>query len=257
MNENTQIGEMPLLNKKIEKTSQAYLAEDGTKLYEIKRSDLKNELRGISSNKHIIATIYGDFLGTAQNVIETLEALCQTYYIFLLLDIAENNSEFVKKILCIDVLASDDYAYSLEKHSGHRYILPSEELVIDKVSFNSPGFWEVIGALNPLTQIREYINDRHNRKKDKQFWETELSKNILENQKLELENQKLALQNQEYSIELSFKKVAFTKEVYSILKDAGCSEIELRKFTNDCVSVLTKLEHCIDDNRITEVEIEE
>lgn len=48
-------------------------------------------------------------------------------------------------------------------------VLPSERLIISKVNIQSPGFWEVMGSLNPLQQIREYLKDRHERKKDNNY----------------------------------------------------------------------------------------
>lgn len=50
-----------------------------------------------------------------------------------------------------------------------KIILPSDRLLISKVNIQSPGFWEVLGSLNPLQQIREYIKDRHERKKDDNY----------------------------------------------------------------------------------------
>jgi len=50
-----------------------------------------------------------------------------------------------------------------------KIVLPSDRLYISKVNIQSPGFWEVLGSLNPLQQIREYIKDRHERKKDDQY----------------------------------------------------------------------------------------
>ncbi|MHA8072737.1 hypothetical protein V7S77_12520 [Aquirufa ecclesiirivi] len=50
-----------------------------------------------------------------------------------------------------------------------KIILPSDRLIISKVNIQSPGFWEVLGSLNPLQQIREYIKDRHERKKDEKY----------------------------------------------------------------------------------------
>jgi hypothetical protein len=50
-----------------------------------------------------------------------------------------------------------------------KIILPSDRLIISKVNIQSPGFWEVLGSLNPLQQIREYIKDRHERKKDNKY----------------------------------------------------------------------------------------
>lgn len=50
-----------------------------------------------------------------------------------------------------------------------KIVLPSDRLIISKVNIQSLGFWEVLGSLNPLQQIREYIKDRHERKKDKEY----------------------------------------------------------------------------------------
>lgn len=45
-------------------------------------------------------------------------------------------------------------------------VLPSDQLVVSAVSLSSPGFWEFLGAINPLEIIRKYLQDRHERKKD-------------------------------------------------------------------------------------------
>jgi len=45
----------------------------------------------------------------------------------------------------------------------------SEQLIITKINIQSPGFWEFLGGLNPLTQNREFLKDRHERKKDKDY----------------------------------------------------------------------------------------
>lgn len=43
------------------------------------------------------------------------------------------------------------------------------DLELKSANFNSPGFWEFFGKLNPLEQIRLYLNDRHERKKDNEY----------------------------------------------------------------------------------------
>lgn len=60
-----------------------------------------------------------------------------------------------------------------------------DRLVIAEVDLHSPGFWNFLGNLNPLEVIRQYINDRHERRKDKRYRES------AEARKLELENLKL------------------------------------------------------------------
>lgn len=62
----------------------------------------------------------------------------------------------------------------------------SEQLVLASVRLESPGFWEFIGKLNPLEVIRKYLNDRHERRKDREYRESaEARKLNLENLKLE------------------------------------------------------------------------
>src|SRR3989304_2809391 len=40
-------------------------------------------------------------------------------------------------------------------------VFPSPALVLSSVQLGSPGFWEVLGALNPLETLRKYLQDRH------------------------------------------------------------------------------------------------
>ena len=38
-------------------------------------------------------------------------------------------------------------------------VLPAERLFVFKIAIESPGFWEFVGSLNPLQQLREYLKD--------------------------------------------------------------------------------------------------
>ena len=61
--------------------------------------------------------------------------------------------------------------------------LPDYRLEIRRIQINSPGFWEFLGALNPLQQIREYLNDRHRRRQDHKYREqAERERLMLENE---------------------------------------------------------------------------
>jgi hypothetical protein len=64
-------------------------------------------------------------------------------------------------------------------------IVPERRLQLTRVSIQSPGFWEVLGSLNPLLQIREYLKDRHERRKDRSYREP------AERERLRLENEVL------------------------------------------------------------------
>jgi hypothetical protein len=53
-----------------------------------------------------------------------------------------------------------------------------QPLTLTAANLHSPGFWEFAGSLNPLGQARGYLNERHERCKDKDF------RNDIERQKL-------------------------------------------------------------------------
>ena len=111
-------------------------------------------------------------------------------------------------------------------------IVPSIEhqLKISKVVFNSPGFWKFIGDLNVLTQIREFIKENHERRKDKNY------RNEHESSRLELENKRLFV-----DIELQEEKLKQIKEMnqleliktkIELLEKAGYDKKEIRELTN-------------------------
>lgn len=69
---------------------------------------------------------------------------------------------------------------------GGREIYPNDQLEITRISIQSPGWIELLGSLNPLQQIREYLKDRHERMKDKSWrGEAEKKRAILENDLLQ------------------------------------------------------------------------
>lgn len=64
---------------------------------------------------------------------------------------------------------------------------PELPLVVSRVVLRSPGFWEFLGALNPLEVTRKYLNDRHERRKDHDY------RSVAEADRLALENALLGL----------------------------------------------------------------
>jgi hypothetical protein len=58
----------------------------------------------------------------------------------------------------------------------------TERLILNYVRLQSPGLWEFLGTLNPLEVLRNFISDRHERRKDTQYRES------AERRRLELEN---------------------------------------------------------------------
>lgn len=77
----------------------------------------------------------------------------------------------------IDYLGLDlfDAYHWNPSHLAGTDIYPEDQLEISRISIRSPGWVELLGSLNPLQQIREYLKDRHERKKDV-AWRSEAEK---------------------------------------------------------------------------------
>ena len=87
-------------------------------------------------------------------------------------------------------------SYAIERYTKQSHLTTKmykqvgadDHLLLIRVNVQSPGFWEFVGTLSPLTQLREYLKDRHERKKDLLFRDKhEKRKGELENANLELE----------------------------------------------------------------------
>lgn len=91
----------------------------------------------------------------------------------------------------------------------------SEQLVLSAVSLNSPGFWEFMGALNPLEVIRKYLNDRHERRKDREYSEP-------------AERRRLALDNLSVETRVISERVRLAKEL-------GATERDLASLLNELI----------------------
>ncbi len=92
-------------------------------------------------------------------------------------------------------------------------MVPAEsQLMLKGATLNSPGFWDFLGKLNPLEVMRLYLNDRHERRKDKAYRQDH------ENEKLRLENE--LLKNEVFGGRLHIlKEMGLTEEEMSVLKN--------------------------------------
>lgn len=116
-----------------------------------------------------------------------------------------------------------------------KIILPNDKLTISKVNIQSPGFWEFFGASKSLEQIREYLNDRHERQKDRKY---------RNRQEEELGD-----------LEIQDKKDKLTSQRIDILKKAGYNDIEIRQIVNSMINLpLNKLGEHQDKGQIEESE---
>jgi hypothetical protein len=116
-----------------------------------------------------------------------------------------------------------------------KIVLPADKLTISKVNIQSPGFWEFLGSLNPLQQIREYLKDRHDRQKDKKY---------RSRQEEELGD-----------LSIMEKKNNIIKQRIEILRGLGYSETEIRQLVMTMViEPLNKLGGHIDNGQIDGLE---
>ena len=107
--------------------------------------------------------------------------------------------------------------------------------ILSKAQFNSPGFWEALGNLNPFKIICDYLQQKHERKKDNDY------RNRLEEQRLALEN--LKLRN-----ELIDQQIKSMKEV-------GFSDEEIKELLSNYIGdPLEKLSRRIDSGQIKSIE---
>ncbi|WP_157579171.1 hypothetical protein [Spirosoma montaniterrae] len=100
--------------------------------------------------------------------------------------------------------------------NSNEFLLPEHRMVISKINIQSPGFWEVLGTLNPLQQIREYLNDRHSRGKDLRWRE-------------QSEKEKAMLENELIQRQIFEADNRTMKERISIFRDLGFSDQEIRQ----------------------------
>lgn len=121
-------------------------------------------------------------------------------------------------------------------------LLPEFRLHLQRVRIESPGFWEFLGAINPLQQIREYLKDRHARKQDKDF------RNDSEADRLRLENELI-----QRSIWKSDNSIL--RERIEILRELGHSDTEIRQMVWSIAGMpLAKLGTHQDTQMISDVE---
>lgn len=92
------------------------------------------------------------------------------------------------------------------------FILPENRLTITKVVIQSPGFWEIMGTFNPLQQLKEYLKDRYESRKGKEWHEqTEMGKAILEDQLIQ--RQLYESENRPVRVRIEiFRAIGFSNE---------------------------------------------
>jgi hypothetical protein len=116
------------------------------------------------------------------------------------------------------------------------FVPRKEQLTLSAVSLHSPGYWDFLGALNPLEVLRKYVNDRHERRKDHEYRES------AEQRRLTLEN--LSRENEVLSGRIK------------IMKELGATDRDLAPLLNELVyKPLTALDRYQDRDVIEHAEI--
>lgn len=135
---------------------------------------------------------------------------------------------------------------------------PTEEhkLQIDKVSFSSPGYWQIIGQLNPLTQIREYLNELHERKKDRKY------RDKYEEAKLEEEVKKMKSDNdndsQRKELENKLLRNKLIKENIELLKAMGYTKEEIKALSLELlINPVIELDKLLEEQKVESFEVVE
>jgi len=173
-------------------------------------------------------------LGQVREVIEFFEDLENAY----------NNLYVFDSLVASVESESNGYRYggSVPKFSlvargkVDGYLLPQDRLSLNRIQFQSPGFWEFLGALNPLEVLRKWSSDRHERKKDAEY------RQVHEAERMRLENEKL--------------KTEVACDRIRLLEQAGVPKDKIREAINQyLVEPLTKLERHQDAGLVEDAEI--
>lgn len=137
-----------------------------------------------------VLRLHGNGEVFVEDVNKYLNALEYAYNCAYVLDsITQQASELARQyekppIPLRNLLWGNWWPPNAEKVAG---LVPDKDrLKLKGVELNSPGFWDFMGTLNPLEVLRQYLNDRHERKKDEYRSPAEARKLELENELLEL-----------------------------------------------------------------------
>lgn len=103
------------------------------------------------------------------------------------------------------------------------------QLVVSAAEFGSPGWLEFVGALNPLTQIRDYLGERHERKKDLNY------RNRREDEALALGNDRTSLDNERIHLENELIRNTVLRERMDLLESVGVPEPERNRVLRELV----------------------
>jgi len=96
-------------------------------------------------------------------------------------------------------------------------LIPEYRLEVRRISIHSPGFWEFLGGLNPLQQLREYLNDRHERRKDHDY-------------RILADKERISLEHEVLRQQISKEETGTLHDQVSIMRDVGMGNTEIQQF---------------------------
>lgn len=165
--------------------------------------------------------VEGPRLGYVHEIVDLLndfEHAYNNFYVFSSLVSA------VEKTDSVYIYRRSSPKFSLiAKSKVASFVLPEDRLRLYRIEFNSPGFWEFAGSLNPLEVMRNWVADNHERRKDRDYRES------LEAERLHLENEKL--------------KTDVVRNQVALLRENGVPEEKIREaLTQYIMEPLNRLE---------------
>lgn len=171
--------------------------------------------------EHGLLIIAAERGGTTEELTSFLSDLQNAYIALYLLDKWSLDLHRLRRRVPLEFLLDAGYPFAQfglpwTLPLDPQHIIPHDRLVVARIRIESPGFWEFVGSLNPLQQIREYLNDRHKRRQDREYREPS------EKERLELENELLKLQIYE-------KQNTVLRERIEIMKELGYSNEEIER----------------------------
>lgn len=187
------------------------------------------------SNK-VEVRLLSENLGTARNVGNFLVWLGNVYeYLCELDELVYCSSPSILQVVKLASRIADEGRPQLSPNVG-MFFHDQSTLVLTGCSFSSPGFWEAIAKLSPIETLRVYLQDRHERERDKTWhWDKE---------------------KQREQVEILSKKMKVARDLVKLARDVGMKEEEIRQLVIDVlVRPLERLDVFIENRLLTGIEI--
>ena len=149
--------------------------------------------------------------------------------------------------------ASDSRQPSTEPFRVFDRLVPAEDrLTLRAVEIESPGFWAFMGRRGVLEQIRLWVKDAHERRKDKEY------RKAAERRSLELDNRSKELKVASEKVDLQIKLTAHVREQLDLARQMGTSEKDLRYLVENLIArPLKSLEPFVDAGVISDARMED